>query len=86
MPERPYRTFSKRIVDRLAVSRQGRPVPRSGVPWLRRACLSIGMQSVRGPDSGRDKSKRVTVERHGEIALGQAREEAVRLIMGIKAD
>ena len=85
MPERQYRTLSKRIVDRLPVDRKDavfwdRELPGFGVRVYPSGRKVYVVQSRTG-----GKSKRVTVGRHGEIAPDQARKEAVRLIARIKA-
>ncbi len=85
MPERQFRTLSKRIVDRLAVE------GKDAVFWDR----SLAGYGVRVYPSGRKvyvvqtraggKSRRVTVGRHGEIAPDRARKHAAKIIARLKA-
>ena len=85
MPERQFRTLSKRIVDRLAVE------GKDAVFWD----SSLASFGVRVYPSGRKvyvvqtraggKSRRVTVGRHGDIAPDRARKDAAKIIARIKA-
>ena len=82
MPERKYRTFSKRIVDRLAVNGKDavfwdRELPGFGYP------SGVKVYVVQARSHG--KSKRITVGRHGDLAPDQARKDAVKVIARIKA-
>ena len=84
MPERQYRTLSKRIVDRLAVDGKDavfwdRELPGFGVRVYPSGRKVYVVQTRAG-----GRSRRVTVGRHGDIAPYRARKEAVRLIVRIK--
>jgi len=85
MPERQYRTLSKRIVDRLAVNGKDavfwdRELPGFG---LRVYPSGVKVYVIQVRSQGR--SLRLSLGRHGDIAPDQARKDATRIIARIKA-
>ncbi|MCY4431843.1 MAG: integrase arm-type DNA-binding domain-containing protein, partial [Rhodospirillales bacterium] len=85
MPERQYRTLTKRIVDRLAVN------GKDGLFWdseLRGFGIRVyptGRKVYVVQTRANGKSKRFTVGRHGDIAPDQARKDAANIIARLKA-
>jgi integrase len=85
MATRQYRTLSKRIVDRLAVDDKDtvfwdRELPGFGLRVYPSGAKVYVVQTRCG-----GRSKRVTVGRHGDLSPDQARKEAARVIVRIKA-
>ncbi len=85
MPERQYRTLSKRIVDRLAVDGKDAVFWDRELPGFGVRVYPSGRKVYVVQTRSKGKSRRVTVGRHGDIVADQARKEAAKVIARIKA-
>ena len=85
MPRRAELTISKRTVDRLAVEGEG--TRSSGIanwPASEFASYPSGRKIYVVQSRGPGGSKRITLGRHGELTVEQARKQAVAVIDRIK--
>ena len=85
MPERQYRTLTKRIVDRLAVNGKDGVFWDSELPGFGIRVYPTGRKVYVVQTRANGKSKRFTVGRHGDIAPDQARRAAAKIIGRLKA-
>ena len=85
MPERQYRTLTKRIVDRLAVHSKDAVFWDSDLPGFGIRVYPTGRKVYVVQTRTNGKSKRVTVGRHGDISPDEARKDAAKLIARMKA-
>ena len=85
MPERQYRTLSKRIVDRLAVNGKDAVFWDSDLPGFGVRVYPSGQKVYVVQTRSDGKSRRVAVGRHGDIAPDEARRDAAKLLARIKA-
>ena len=85
MPERLYRTLSRRIVDRLAVTGKDAVFWDSDLPGFGIRAHPTGRKVYVVQTRTNGKSRRVTVGRHGDIAPDQARRDAANIIARLKA-
>ena len=80
-----YRTFSKRIVDGLSVDGKDAVFWDRDLPGFGVRVYPSGAKVYVVQTRAFGRSKRVTVGRHGEVSADQARKEAVRIIVRLKA-
>ena len=85
MPERKYRTLSKRIVDRLAVNGKDAVCWDQALPGFGVCVYRSGLKVYVVQTRSNGSSKRVTIGRHGDIAPDQARKDAAGVIARLKA-
>ena len=85
MPERQYRTLTKRIVDRLAVNGKDAVFWDSDLPGFGIRVYPTGRKVYVVQTRTNGKSKRVTVGRHGDISPDEARKDAAKFIARMKA-
>ncbi len=85
MPEKQYRTLTKRVVDRLTVSGKDAVFWDRDLPVFGVRVYPSGARVYVVQTRASGKSKRITIGRHGEFAPDRARREAVRLITELKA-
>ncbi len=85
MPERQYRTLSKRIVDRLAVNGKDAVFWDSELPGFGIRVYSTGRKVYVVQTRMNGKSRRVTVGRHGDISPDEARKDAAKYLARMKA-
>ena len=85
MPERQYRTLSKRIVDRLAVNGKDAVCWDQALPGFGVRVYRSGLKVYVVQTRSNGSSKRVTIGRHGDIAPDQARKDAAGVIARLKA-
>ena len=85
MPERQYRTLTKRIVDRLAVNGKDGVFWGSELPGFGIRVYPTGRKVYVVHARAKGKSRRVTVGRHGGVAPDQARKDAAKIIARLKA-
>ena len=85
MPERQYRTLTKRIVDRLAVNGKDAVFWDSELPGFGIRVYPTRRKVYVVQTRANGKSKRFTVGRHGDIAPDQARKDAANIIARLKA-
>ena len=85
MPERQYRTLTKRIVDRLAVNGKDAVFWDSDLPGFGIRVYPTGRKVYVVQTRTNGKSKRVTVGRHGDISPDEARKNAAKFIARMKA-
>ena len=85
MPERQYRTLTKRIVDRLAVNGKDGVFWDSELPGFGIRVYPTGRKVYVVQARANGKSRRVTVGRHGDVAPDQARKDAAEIIARLKA-
>ncbi len=85
MPERQYRTLTKRIVDRLAVNGKDAVFWDSDLPGFGIRVYPTARKVYVVQTRTNGKSKRVTVGRHGDISPDEARKNAAKFIARMKA-
>ena len=85
MPERQYRTLTKRIVDRLAVNGKDAVFWDSELPGFGIRVYPTGRKIYVVQTRANGRSKRFTVGCHGDIAPDQARKDAANIIARLKA-
>ena len=85
MPERQYRTLTKRIVDRLTVNGKDAVFWDSDLPGFGIRVYPTGRKVYVVQTRTNGKSKRVTVGRHGDISPDEARKNATKFIARMKA-
>ena len=85
MPQRQYRTLTKRIVDGLSVHGKDAVFWDHELPGYGVRVYPSGVKVYVVQTRYNGKSRRVTVGRHGDIAPDQARKEAAKIIARIKA-
>ena len=85
MPERQYRTLSKRIVDGLAVNGKDAVFWDRDLPGFGVRVYPSGRKVYVVQARSNGKSRRVAVGRHGDVAPDQARKDAAGIIARIKA-
>ena len=85
MPEKQYRTLTKRVVDRLTVSGKDAVFWDRDLPGFGVRVYPSGARVYVVQTRASGKSRRITIGRHGEFAPERARREAVRLITELKA-
>ncbi len=85
MPERQYRTLTKRIVDRLAVNGKDAVFWDSDLPGFGLRVYPSGRKVYVVQARNNGKSTRATVGRHGDISPDEVRRDAAKLLARIKA-
>ncbi len=85
MPERQYRTLTKRIADRLAVNGKDAVFWDSELPGFGIRVYPTGRKVYVVQTRANGKSKRFTVGHHGDIAPDHARKDAANIIARLKA-
>ena len=84
MPRRAELTISKRTVDGLSVEAREAVFWDRELPGFGRASIRPGARSMSSRAAGPGGSKRITLGRHGELTVEQARKQAVAVIDRIK--
>lgn len=85
MPEKQYRTLTKRVVDRLTVSGKDAVFWDRDLPGFGVRVYPSGAKVYVVQTRASGKSRRITIGRHGEFSPNRARREAVRMITELKA-
>ena len=85
MPEKQYRTLTKRTVDRLSVRDRDAVFWDRDIPGFGVRVYPSGAKVYVVQTRASGKSRRVTIGRHGEVSPDQARRDAVEAITALKA-
>ncbi|MYG65308.1 MAG: tyrosine-type recombinase/integrase [Gammaproteobacteria bacterium] len=85
MPEKQYRTLTKRTVDRLSVRERDMVFWDRDIPGFGVRVYPSGAKVYVVQTRASGKSRRVTIGRHGEVSPDQARRDAVEAISALKS-
>ncbi|MDE0280434.1 MAG: site-specific integrase [Gammaproteobacteria bacterium] len=85
MPEKQYRTLTKRTVDRLSVRDRDMVFWDRDIPGFGVRVYPSGAKVYVVQTRAAGKSRRVTIGRHGEVSPDQARRDAVEAISALKS-